>query len=138
MPIVTDGTLDLRGDFSTAAATFDMLTPTLHRVLFNGTGPQAVALGSTADHPQANRFQNVEIANPEEVTFNQDARVLGQLEFVGRMRNEATLTIPVGGSLLARSGSYLDNLERSIVLGGTRTAEVGSDGVGIPPACFPD
>ena len=136
---MTDGTLDVRGDFSTAAVFSNMFTPTLqHRVRLSGAALQQVAFGATADHPQANRFQHVEIVNAAGVTFSQDARVEGQLDLVGRMTNQAVLTIPLGGSLLLRSGSYLDNSAGSIALGGTCSAEPDADGVGVPPACLSD
>jgi formylmethanofuran dehydrogenase subunit C len=136
---MSDGTLELLGDFSTAAVWNSMFTPVgSHLVRLRGAGIQEVAFGGTADHPQGNRFQSVEIVNTAGVTFTLDARVHGQLELVGQLKNEAVLTIPFGGSLLLRSGSYLDNLLGSIALGGTCTAEAGADGVGIPPACLVD
>jgi len=134
--VMTDGVMELRGDFGTANVWSSMFTPSSdHLVRFTGTGPQDVAFGDTAESPSANRFQHVEIVNAAGVTFSQNARVVGQLDLVGRMTNQAVLTIPLGGSLLLRSGSYLDNLLGSIALGGTCTVEPGADGVGLPPAC---
>lgn len=132
---MTDGTLELRGDFSTAAVPSSMITPTMrHRVRLSGTALQQVAFSATADHPQANRFQHVEVVNAVGVWVAQDARALGRLDLVGRMTYEAALTIPLCGSLLLRSGSYLDNMAGSIALAGTCTVEPGADGVGVPPA----
>ena len=134
---MTDGVMELLGDFGTANIWNSMFTPSGdHVVRFTGTGSQEVAFGDTAEHPSGNRFQHVEIVNAAGVTFSQNARVEGQLDLVGRMTNQAVLTIPLGGSLLLRSGSYLDNLVGSIALGGTCTAEPGADGEGIPPACL--
>jgi hypothetical protein len=134
--VMTDGVMELRGDFGTANVWSSMFTPSGdHLVRFTGTGPQDVAFGDTAESPSANRFQHVEIVNAAGVTFSQNARVVGQLDLVGRMTNQAVLTIPLGGALLLRSGSYLDNSAGSIALGGTCTVEPDADGVGIPPAC---
>lgn len=128
------GTLELAGDFSTAGgANTNHFTPTgTHRVRLNGNAAQTVRFGGVAPtSSNGNRFRFLEVANPAGVTVSADADVRADLDIDGRLDVPADTTVTIGGALVVRSGSVLDN--DGTITPASCTVEEGATINGVDP-----
>ena len=91
---LTDGVLELKGNFTQAGSERAFISMDHHTVLFNGSGQQEVSFAN----PNTSFFCNLEVSNLEGISLSTDAKATGMVKQSGTIKGylciSSTTTFP--------------------------------------------